>query len=219
MTRTLALALIAFSSVAYAAPRNDNSSVPPQVAEALNDASAVINGKVHVSRFTIANRTQCIPDKIELKERIDGSGRVPVRYTGKDKSGADCQAWAWADVQVWAPVLITTRAVKPGETIDGAVTEVEREVMRGHEPLTQVTPGLIATNMIASGAVIEKHAVHIAQPKVGTQISVTIVAGGVTVEEAARVLPCVPDRVCVMLPSGKRLDGTMQDGHLLVEAP
>jgi len=201
--------ILAFVFAPLSAIGND---VPVSVSTQLASAAEITGAKVVVTRFTPQSRVACDPDRVELKQRIEGSGRVALRYFGKS-----CDGWAWADVQVFAPVLVTNRAVKSGEVMTDVVKTAERELRRGHQPVALVNDETTAARGIPAGTVVEKSDVRQAQPKLGSTIGITLVAGAIQIEDTGRVVPCSPDRVCVLLPSGKRLDGQMKNGRVWVE--
>jgi hypothetical protein len=44
-------------------------------------------------------------------------------------------------------------------------------------------------------------------------------AGALSVEQSGRAVPCPRGRACAVLPSGRRVEGRLEDGRILVELP
>jgi hypothetical protein len=56
-------------------------------------------------------------------------------------------------------------------------------------------------------------------PRAGTSIKIVVRAGALSVEQVGRIVPCTRDAVCAVLPSGKHVEGRVEDGRLIVELP
>ena len=54
-------------------------------------------------------------------------------------------------------------------------------------------------------------------PANGSEVTVALNIGTVTVETKGRVVPCQRNKTCVQLPNGRRATGSMQDGRFVVE--
>ena len=56
-------------------------------------------------------------------------------------------------------------------------------------------------------------------PAPGALVAVRIRSGALTVEQSGRAVPCARGLACALLPSGRRVEGRLTDGRLLVELP
>jgi hypothetical protein len=56
-------------------------------------------------------------------------------------------------------------------------------------------------------------------PAVGTRVRILVRVGSLVVEEAGRLVPCSRGLACAVVPSGKHVEGRLEDGTLLVETP
>jgi hypothetical protein len=156
--------------------------------------------------------------RMEAARPIDGSGRVALKLTGVRPSGRPCEVWAWARIKVFADVPVARRAIRAGEGLADAVRTEEREIKPGHIPAT-VTPASIADRALGAGQMIEAEAVRTPGPRPGESVKVTIVSGSLAIEQTGRVVSCGRGRVCAVLPSGKHIEGTLENGRLKVELP
>ena len=154
--------------------------------------------------------------RMEAARPIDGSGRVALKLTGVKASGRPCEVWAWARVKVYADVPVARRAIRAGEELGDAVRSEEREIKPGHVPAT-LTPASIAERALGAGQMIEADAVRAPGPRPGESVKVAIVSGTLFIEQTARVVSCGRGRVCAVLPSGKHIEGTLENGRLKVE--
>jgi flagella basal body P-ring formation protein FlgA len=116
-------------------------------------------------------------------------------------------------------VVVAARALRAGEPLDGAVAVEERELPGGDDALATVPAGAVAAWPIPAGAILTATRIRAAGPRPGAAVPVVIARGGFTVEASGTLVSCTGDRSCALLPSGKRLAGTLRDGKLYVEAP
>ena len=153
----------------------------------------------------------CVPVGAEVPKPIDGSGPVAVRIRG-DK----CD-WAWARVRLFAHVAVASRAIPAGAPLEGALRWEEREIVNGRRPLATLPEGAVASRAIPAGAPLEAR--HVREPGVaaGEKVKVVLHAGSITVEQQGTLVPC-PVGTCARLASGKRVEGTLHGGVLVVEA-
>jgi hypothetical protein len=63
--------------------------------------------------------------------------------------------------------------------------------------------------------------VHVAGANLppGEPLKVIVMTGALAVEMQGRAVPCGAGRTCVVLPSGRHMEGRLENGHLLVEVP
>jgi hypothetical protein len=56
-----------------------------------------------------------------------------------------------------------------------------------------------------------------AGPAVGTRVRILVRVGSLVVEEVGRLVPCSRGLACAVVPSGKHVEGRLEDGTLVVE--
>jgi hypothetical protein len=56
-------------------------------------------------------------------------------------------------------------------------------------------------------------------PRAGTPVKIVVRVGALSVEQLGRIVPCTRDAICAVLPSGKHVEGRLEDGRLVVELP
>jgi hypothetical protein len=193
--------------------------VPAPVADALQAALVVPGGRLSVRSYRAPGAQGgdgCTVSEANVDKPIEGSGRYPVRVTGRG-----CSGWAWAEVVVKADVLVTTRPLRPGDSLQSATTQVEREIRAGRQPLTAA--GDIgqarAARPLQRGQRVERSHVEAAGAAAGATVKVVIRAGDLYIAQSGRVVPCGRGRTCAVMPSGKHVEGALVDGQLMVEAP
>jgi hypothetical protein len=184
--------------------------VPAVVADALQTSlsNALPEGRLDVVGWKLSGSTRCTPTAATIDRAINGSGRYAVKL-----EGGGCGAWAWATVRVYAPAFITTRTVRAGEPLDGAVKSVDQEVRAGRTP-APVAPGSKAARALSNGQLVEANHVEAAGPKPGSPIKVMVRAGSLAVTQYGRAISCGHGRICAVLPSGKHVEGEL-DGDVL----
>jgi hypothetical protein len=135
--------------------------VPALVADALQTAlsESLPEGRLDVVGWKVSGNTRCTPTAAVLDRALSGSGRYAVKL-----EGGGCGAWGWAVVRVYAPGFITTRTVRMGEALDGAVKAVDQEVRAGRIP-APVGPGSRAARMLNNGQLVEANHVEAAGPR------------------------------------------------------
>jgi hypothetical protein len=194
------------------------SAVPPAVQTAIEAASKVVGGRVEVTRLATQGTSGCAIARAEVALPIEGSGRVTLKMAGQGSDGRACSGWGTATVKVLAPSPVATRALRAGENLDGAVAFAEREVLPGREPVV-VPAGAIATRPLTPGQPVDASSFRVRGPDVGEPIKVRVIVGAVAVEEVGRVASCGRNKACAVLPSGKHVEGRVEDGRLVVEVP
>lgn len=208
MRAVLLLALLTLAPRAAA-----DAPVPPLVQTALDDALLVAGARAVVMGYEPRTPARCTPQSAQVPRPIAGSGKVAVKLLGKG-----CSGWAWAKVQVMAPALVTTRPVRAGEPLDGAVTSMEREVSTGRTPAV-LSAGAVASRALPRGLMLEAGHIRGAGPGAGDAIKVIVRSGPLVIEAHGRSVSCGRGRVCAVLPSGKHVEGQLVAGSLLVEVP
>jgi hypothetical protein len=203
---TLALALAAAAATA------------DPVQAALDGALAVPGARAELVALRGGAPTGCRVGRAEAPAPLAASGRAAVRLSGADGAGARCEGWAWAEVRVTAPMLATTRVVREGEALEGAVALAVREVAPGRPPFTELPEGAAAARDLPAGAALHPGSVR-AGPRPGEPVVAVVVAGALRVEQQARALPCRAGRACALLPSGRRVEGAWHGGRIVVEQP
>lgn len=187
------------------------------VRAALERALALPGAQLEVLSIQAPRDTGCTLESAEAMGLVNGSGRVTVRLTGRNASGAGCASAAFAAVRVTAPAWVLTRTVRTGEPVAGAARREDHELRPGHLPLATLSPGATAARPLAVGTVLE--ADHLAPdgPAPGTEVQVVVNARGLVLRQSGRAVPCSRGRACALLPSGTRVEGSWTDGRLLVE--
>ena len=149
-----------------------------------------------------------------MTHAIDGSGRVAVKFSGRD-----CSGWGWVHLEVWAETAVTTRVVRAGEALASSFTMVEQEVRSGRTPFVPPADA-VAVRGLPAGTAIRAADVSRSAVVAGDPIKILVVSGVLAVEAQGRRIPCGPSRACAVLSSGKHLEGRMDDrGRMIVELP
>ncbi|HEY4184075.1 MAG TPA: hypothetical protein VGP07_03360 [Polyangia bacterium] len=210
------LGVLAGLSGSRAAHAADTTTI---VQTALEAATTIPNARVSVVALErgATNCTMGIDPRAEVPRAVDGSGRFAVKLIGT-RSGSECQAWIWARVRVFAQVSVATRAIRAGDPFAGATETVEREIKAGRTPAASVD-GAVADRPLGPGQMIEADVVRVPGLRSGETVKVLLVAGGMSIEQMGRAVPCARNHNCAVLPSGRHVDGTLVDGRLLVEMP
>ena len=181
-------------------------------------ALAVEGAEVEVAEVRVSQGAGCTADAWEALRPVDSSGPAGLRFEGRDARGAACQGFAWARVKVLAPAAVTTRALREGEPLEDAVALAPREVLPGHHALGGVPAGAVAGRALPAGTALEPSSIRVG-PRLGGPVTVVLQLGSLSVEQPGRAVPCVRDRACALLPSGRRVEGRLVAGRLLVETP
>jgi hypothetical protein len=186
--------------------------LPGQVSESLQRALVVPSGRIVPLRWT--EPTGCRVTGAAVPRPIDGSGRVPVKISGRG-----CSGWGWVELQVWAETSVTTRVVRGGELLASSLTVVEHEIRPGHLPFI-VPPDAVASRTLPIGRAVEPNDISRTTVTLGDPIKVVFVAGAVAIETQGRRSNCLRSRDCAVLSSGKHVEGHIDEGgRLIVEVP
>jgi hypothetical protein len=186
---------------------------------ALTAALALTGARVELLDLKPAALSGCEARSAATSKKVDASGKIAVRFTGTTPAGAECQAWAWADVKVLAPALVAARDVADGAPLEPAAFRAgEEEVRPGRPPVTALPDGATALRALPVGTVLEPQHVRLGPPP-GEAIVVLVRDGALEVEQPGRATACARDRVCAILPNGRRVEGQIERGRLVVAAP
>jgi hypothetical protein len=211
MSSFLALSLAA---LAPAAP-----DVPALAVDAVAAALAVPRARAEVVEVQVTAGRGCPAGRAEALRPVTGSGEVPLRLLGSGPDGRVCEAFGWARVRVTRTGLVATRALAAGEPLAGAVGPAEVEVRPGQAPAICDLPGEArAAHALAAGAPLHQNDLRLG-PAPGEPITVVILADGLELSREGRALPCPSGRACALLPSGRRVEGRLEAGRLVLEAP
>lgn len=194
------------------------SALDAVVQEAAAAALAVPEATVKILGTTARVPDGCKVASAQLDRPLTSSGSLNVKLHGSTRRRGACDGWARVVVSVTAPVLVTTRIVRTGEALDAATTVEWREIHPGMRPAPTVMGGIAARTLMA-GQVIDVNGVRAERTNVGGSVRVSVRAGGLTVEQTGRLVSCGGGRSCAVLPSGKHVEGVMENDKLVVLAP
>jgi len=166
---------------------------------------------------TVAN-ARCPAAEWEAMRPVDGSGQVPLRFTGRDGGGLPCEGFAWAEVRVTAPALRLARDVAPGDPLDGAVEPATAELLPARRAVAALPHGAVAARRLRAGAPLLAADLRVG-PRPGDAVVVLVRAGALELEQPGRAVPCVQGRACALLPGGRRVEGRLEAGRIVVEVP
>ena len=187
-------------------------ALPAVVRDALAAATTIPGARVVPMAFSPAPSDGCQPTHAALPRPVSGSGRVAIKLTG-----TGCPSWAWLRVTVLAPVAIAARPIKIGERLEGAINFVEREIVAGRAPFV-VPANAVAARGLVRGQIIGPGHVRSAEGAApGTAVKVLVRMGALAIETRGRFVACGNGRTCAVLPSGKHVEGRLDQGRLLLE--
>jgi hypothetical protein len=187
--------------------------IPDAVQTALTQSLGVPGARLIPLRFLTPRN--CEIQNASVVQPILGSGRIPVKYSGKE-----CSGFAWAEVQVWADMAVSTRPIAKGQLLAGSIQRTGREVRRGQPPFWPAE-NAVASRAIPKGALVTERDVHgDGRGSTGSDIKVVVTHGSLAVTTQGRRIPCGGGRMCAVLPSGKRVEGLLDEAdRLIVELP
>lgn len=199
------------------APALALAEAPAFVAPALEQAAPGTRATVLEYRATLP--AGCVAAQALATGPADGAGRVTLRLSGSNDKGARCEGFAAARAQFVAPAWVVTKALARGAPLDGSVAQEERPWSASRARVIDLTPNATAAAALAPGTVLEDRHVQGPGPHVGDKVTVVLKTGAVTLTQEGRLAPCMSGRSCATLPTGRKLEGRLVDGRLLVEAP
>jgi hypothetical protein len=187
--------------------------------QAVADALAVPGAKAELLDLRISSGAACPATRAEALHAVSGSGLVPLRLVGTGPEGRPCESFGWARVRVTAAGLVLSHAVAYGEPLQGAVVPGDVELRTGRPPpLAEIPAGGRAARALAGGAPVLAGDVQ-EGPLPGEPITVVIRAGALEISQAGRALPCARGRCGALLPGGRRVEGKLEHGQLVLETP
>jgi flagella basal body P-ring formation protein FlgA len=211
MSPYLPLALL-FATTA-ASHSTGGANLPPEVSEVLSQALAIAGARIVPVDWSARLPAGCLLHKATLDGAITGSGRLPVKLYGQG-----CTGWGWVRFEVWAPTAITTRPVRAGERLQPALAVEDREVRNGHATVMP-PPGATAARALPRGTVLETSHIAGATVASGESVKVIVMSGPLAIEVQGRAISCGAGRTCAVLPSGRHVEGHVEDGRLMVDVP
>jgi flagella basal body P-ring formation protein FlgA len=119
---------------------------------------------------------------------------------------------------VWTPAAVTTRPVRAGERLQPALAVEDREVRSGHLGIVP-PPGALAARDLPRGTVLQASHVAGATLASGETVKVIVMSGPLAIEVQGRAISCGAGRTCAVLPSGRHVEGRLEEGRLLVDVP
>jgi hypothetical protein len=211
MNPLLPLALL-FATTA-ASHSTGGANLPPEVSEVLSQALAVPAARIVPLGWSARLPAGCTLHRAVVDGAVTGSGRLPVKLYGQG-----CTGWGWVRFEVWAPTAFTTRPVRAGERLQPALAVEDREVRSGHVGIVP-PPAATAARDLPRGTVLE--AAHIAGATLasGEPVKVIVMSGPLAIEMQGRAISCGAGRTCAVLPSGRHVEGHLEEGRLLVDVP
>ena len=195
--------------------------LPAVVADELQRAAPFPSAQVTGSRYRAVSG--CKVESAELSAPIVSSGTAALRVSGRGNNGRPCSAYAFVDVHVVTDALISTRPIREGSPLEGAVRMVRREIARGETPITALPVGVVASRSLSAGQLVDPQLFRTPGLTPGSSVRVMLRAGALSLEENGIVARCTDtggtERACATVASGKRVEGHYENGVILVEAP
>lgn len=195
-----------------------SQAVPPSVAIAIHE------GRVHAGdRVKIMSYRGSIPGDCQLLSAtptrpVQRSGSIALRLEGERENGSPCAGTGVAKVQVKTKVWVSEKTIARGEALQGNLVTKYMDV--GVRRAMREVPGnAVARRQIQAGAVLELQHAIVPGTEPGTPVRVVLSQGPVRVAQKGVIVPCIKERVCARLPSGKRVEGTFSAGVLEVKVP
>jgi hypothetical protein len=187
-------------------------------AEALAQALAVPGARAELVEVRATSGRGCTAASWSALRPLRASQQLPLRFQGRTAAGAPCQGHAWARARVLAPALVVLRDLRAGDPLAQAVAPAEQELLPGRALLSRLPDGAVADRTLRAGAALRAADVRTG-PAPGDPVTVVVLAGDLQVEVPGRAVPCPRGRACALLPSGKRVEGRLAGGRVLLEAP
>jgi len=210
---------VAFAGTRRAEPA-PAADVAPLVRHALEHALAAPGARLDsaVEERGSARPVDCRASEVEVAQPIEASGRLAVKISGRSVHGGSCDNWIWVRVRVVAPVAVATRALRAGDSLDGAYATEERELRAGHAPAA-IGPSSVATRAVAAGQILDGAVVGEPTLRPGEAVKVVVMSGALMIEQTGRGAACARGRSCAVLASGKQVEGELVEGRLVVQSP
>ncbi len=190
--------------------------LPPRLLQAVWAARGDFVTRIVVEGFSGRLPGGCRVKAYRVEAPIRNSGRHRVRLVGRDGKGRRCQAFGIVRVEVFARVPVTRRAVAAGRPLAGSVVLRERPVRRGMRTGDWIEPEAVAARPLRADAVVRPQDVRRPRPRPGQRVHVVLSAGPIRIEDEGRIVPCGREKVCARLSTGRRVEGRLVSGGVLV---
>ena len=180
---------------------------------AVQNSLAIAGARTVAVSFTQPKSNNCEATAATIARPIEGSGRYAVKLEGNG-----CSAWAWLQLDVWAqraghhPPGARGRAAGIGGD-DGGTADHRRA-----RPGAAVADTAAARSIPRGQMVLASH-VRAVGGGAGEAVKVLVRSGAIVIESTGRLVSCGRDRACAVLPSGKHVEGRLDEGRLLVDLP
>ena len=199
---------------------NANTASPERVAmikEAVSNH--VQTGRVEFTQVHAPKLASCIPVTVKVMRDVDRTMRIPVRFTGATMGGDECRGFAWVHVRYFQSVFVATEDLPAGADLAERLERKEQEILAARDFLRTLPEGAIARRHLREGEVVMTSAIRMNGLEPGSPIMVNLVKGALRLSVMGTAIPCNGLRGCARLPSGKRVEGAMQNNTLIVEMP
>ncbi|HWV37325.1 MAG TPA: hypothetical protein VN033_02495 [Vulgatibacter sp.] len=160
----------------------------------------------------------CTPQQARAQRPIEVSGDHVFELQGRDSAGDRCRGWARISLRAFAPVLVTTQAVRSGDPLDGAARLEERELLPGRDRLVSLAPGATAARTLPAGTELAPRLVRDPGPRPGDPVQVVFRGRGLAIERPGRVVACGGNLACAIVASGKKVVGRRVGDRIEVDA-
>jgi hypothetical protein len=194
------------------------AALAPTPDAAVRAALAPAGAEVEVRAVRATANARCPAERWEAMRPVEASGQVPLRFTGREPAGARCEGFAWADVRVSGPALRLARDVAADEPLAGAVEAAVAELLPARRPVAALPAGALAARRLRAGAPLLEADLRVG-PRSGDPVAVVVRAGALELEQSGRAVPCPKGRACALLPGGRRVEGRLEAGRVVVEVP
>jgi len=218
MLSHLSVCVVLVAVLAPAAHAASDSYIEPMLEDAVQAAVTIDEARARVKVVSLRMPHGCKAESARIERPVSASGSLTVKLQGSTKRGEPCEGWVRASVSLTAPVMVTTRVVRTGESLDSATTVQWQEIRAGAQPAAPVAGGIAARTMM-SGQVVDASSVRSNKPSAGSQVRVSIRMGALSVEQIGRLVECGNTHFCAVLPSGKRVEGALENDRLVVMVP
>ena len=179
----------------------------------------VKSGRLEITNIHAPKLSACVPIEIKVMRDVDHSMRIPVRFSGATSGGESCRGFAWVHVRYFQSVFVATDDVTAGSRLRERLHRQEQEIMAPRDFLKTLPNDALARRHLRQGEVVMTSAIRMNGLEPGSPIMVNLVKGALRLSVMGTAIPCNGLRGCARLPSGKRVEGTMENNTLIVEMP
>jgi len=197
------------------------SSADGKVIALVSDAlvqAATPGDRISVTKVKLRKHQYCQIQSARVAQSIDGSGRVAVRIEGVTALDAQrtCAGIAWATVVVKRRVYVVTQPIARDGVMAEAVKQEERIVKRGARPIARMHAGAVAVRRLLPGTIVATSMVRAHGAKVGTNVPVHIVRGGLRIVLPGKAMRCGQNKACARLKNGTVVRGVPHGNAIVV---